>query len=59
MSKIFVPFFTTHHTGTGLGLPISRKIIEQHQGRIEVKTTPDKGTCFTILLPLNRDGSRG
>ncbi|MEK6776767.1 MAG: ATP-binding protein [bacterium] len=59
MSKIFVPFFTTHHTGTGLGLPISKKIVQQHKGRIEVKTTQDKGTCFTILLPLNRDGSRG
>jgi signal transduction histidine kinase len=57
LSKIFVPFFTTRHTGTGLGLSISRKIVEQHGGRIEVKTTPDKGTCFTILIPINQERS--
>jgi signal transduction histidine kinase len=54
LSKVFTPFFTTRHTGTGLGLPISQKIIHQHQGKIEVQSSPGKGTCFTILLPLAR-----
>jgi signal transduction histidine kinase len=57
LSKIFVPFFTTRHTGTGLGLSISRKIVEQHGGTIEVKTTTDKGTCFTMLIPINPERS--
>jgi len=54
MRKIFTPFFTTRHTGTGLGLPISQKIVHQHEGRIEVKSEPGQGTSFKILLPLSR-----
>ncbi len=57
ISKIFTPFFTTRHTGTGLGLPISQKIINQHGGTIEVKSKPGDGTCFTLKLPLTRTGS--
>jgi len=54
MSKIFDPFFTTKAVGkgTGLGLSISYKIIEQHGGRISVDSIMDKGTRFTIVLPL-------
>jgi hypothetical protein len=54
LSKIFTPFFTTRHTGTGLGLSICQKLIDQHQGTIEVSSDPDKGTSFTILLPLSK-----
>jgi signal transduction histidine kinase len=54
LTKIFTPFFTTRHTGTGLGLPISQKIIHHHRGKIEVQSKPGEGTCFTILLPLAR-----
>ncbi len=54
MAKIFTPFFTTRHTGTGLGLPISQKIIHQHQGKIEVQSSPEEGTRFTIRLPLSK-----
>jgi signal transduction histidine kinase len=57
ISKIFTPFFTTRHTGTGLGLPISQKIINQHHGTIEVRSKPGDGTCFTLRLPLTRAGS--
>ncbi len=56
ISKIFTPFFTTRHTGTGLGLPISQKIINHHHGTIEVKSQPGDGTCFTLRLPLTRAG---
>ena len=57
MRKIFTPFFTTRHTGTGLGLPISQKIVHQHEGKIEVKSEAGQGTSFKILLPLSRIGA--
>jgi signal transduction histidine kinase len=51
MRNIFNPFFTTKDDGTGLGLPISHRIIEHHQAEIEAINT-DKGACFTIILPV-------
>jgi signal transduction histidine kinase len=49
--NIFNPFFTTKDTGTGLGLAITHKIIEEHNGSIEVVSTPGAGTTFTLTLP--------
>jgi len=51
MRNIFNPFFTTKEEGTGLGLPISHRIIEHHQGEIEVINTA-RGACFSIILPV-------
>ncbi len=48
--SIFTPYFTTKKHGTGLGLYIAQKIIKDHQGRIEIKTTRNKGTTFIITL---------
>ncbi len=52
--KIFDPFFTTKDVGegTGLGLSVSRGIIEMHNGKIDVQSAAGKGTVFTIKLPL-------
>jgi signal transduction histidine kinase len=50
--RIFNPFFTTKVTGTGLGLAIVRKIVDAHDGRIDVSSTPDTGTRFRVTLPV-------
>ena len=50
-SKMFDAFFSTKAGGSGLGLPTTRKIIEDHNGRITVESEPDRGTRFTIELP--------
>jgi len=52
LPNIFRPFFTTKRQGTGLGLSLSRRIVEQHGGHIEVHSTVGKGTKFLIWLPL-------
>jgi len=54
MAKIFDPYFTTKQgkSGTGLGLYITKKVVEDHNGSIKVDSTPEVGTRFTIRLPL-------
>jgi signal transduction histidine kinase len=54
MSRIFDPYFTTKQgkSGTGLGLYITKKVIDDHQGSIKVESTPQIGTAFTLRLPL-------
>ena len=49
--KIFNPFFTTKETGTGLGLAMTHKIIQEHGGNIEVNSVVGKGTTFTLTFP--------
>ncbi len=51
LEKVFYPFFTTKENGTGLGLAIAYRIIEEHRGRISVKSTSGAGTVFEIILP--------
>ena len=50
--SIFVPFFTTKREGTGLGLPIAKKIVEAHGGHMEVVDNPEKGITFRIFMPI-------
>jgi two-component system nitrogen regulation sensor histidine kinase GlnL len=53
--QLFNPFFTTKAAGTGLGLPISVRIVEEHGGPIEVQNRQGGGTTFRVLLPLAAD----
>jgi two-component system, NtrC family, sensor histidine kinase HydH len=55
LKNLFIPFFTTKEKGTGLGLPISQRIIENHGGTIEVRSQPGAGASFTVLLPIEAD----
>ena len=48
--RIFTPYFTTKKQGTGLGLFIAQKIIKDHRGTVTVKTAPQQGTTFLIVL---------
>jgi len=50
--RIFNPFFTTKAQGSGLGLAIVRKIVDAHDGRIDVTSSPEHGTCFRVTLPM-------
>ena len=52
--NIFAPFFSTNDDwGTGLGLAISYRIVADHNGEIEVSSSVDEGSCFTVRLPIN------
>jgi signal transduction histidine kinase len=52
LPNIFRPFYTTKGNGTGLGLSLARRIVEEHQGRIEVSSIVGKGSRFEVLLPI-------
>ena len=55
ITEIFEAFYTTKEEGTGLGLNICKRIIEEHGGEINVESILGKGTQFTIDLPLDRN----
>jgi signal transduction histidine kinase len=52
LAQIFEPFFTTKPRGTGLGLAVARRIVEEHKGEIRVETEVGKGTSFIVRLPV-------
>jgi PAS domain S-box-containing protein len=51
LSRIFDPFFTTKRSGTGLGLSVTYGIIQDHGGKVDVQSSPDRGTTFTLTFP--------
>jgi PAS domain S-box-containing protein len=52
LERVFIPFFTTKNTGTGLGLALVHKIIVNHRGKITVESVPGIGTTFSVTLPV-------
>ena len=52
LERIFIPFFTTKPTGSGIGLTISRQIMHQHHGSITVQSKTGEGSTFTLLFPV-------
>lgn len=60
LDDVFKPFFTTRHSGTGLGLPITREIVERHGGEIGVESGLGEGATFILRLPVtSRSGDGG
>ena len=56
-SRMFDTFFSTRPSGSGLGLPTVRKIVQAHLGTIDCESEPGQGTKFTILLPIETETS--
>ena len=56
LEKIFDPFFTTKQAGTGLGLSLTRRIVEAHGGRIACESIPQVGTTFSVSMPIDGHG---
>ncbi|MEK7375988.1 MAG: ATP-binding protein, partial [Candidatus Margulisiibacteriota bacterium] len=54
LKNVFDPFYTTKSSGTGMGLPITLRIIEEHRGSIKVRSEVGKGTTFIIMLPIEK-----
>lgn len=57
LAKIFEPYFTTKPKGSGLGLATAHSVVQNHGGRIEVKSVAGKGTCFYVYLPATEKDS--
>jgi signal transduction histidine kinase len=55
LDKIFEPFYTTKSEGTGLGLPMVQRIIDDHGGTVDIKSKEGKGTTFYIKLPVGNE----
>ena len=53
-AKVFEAYYTTKRSGTGLGLPMTRRILEEHGGTITVASEPGRGSRFTLTLPLRQ-----
>jgi two-component system NtrC family sensor kinase len=58
IEEIFTPFVSTKRRGTGLGLSVSRRIVEEHGGWITAESPPGEGATFRVCLPLIAVGHR-
>jgi signal transduction histidine kinase len=59
LPRIFDPFYTTKPEGLGLGLYITRNVVEEHRGRVEVESLLGEGATFTVWLPTGQDMQTG
>jgi signal transduction histidine kinase len=55
ISRVFDPFFTTKTTGLGLGLALTKRVIEEHGGKVEIRSSEGSGTTFSIALPMEKE----
>ena len=53
LESIFIPFFSTKESGTGIGLSFSQHVMRLHQGRIRVQSTPEQGSVFHLLFGIS------
>ena len=53
--RVFEPFFSTKAQGSGLGLAIVRKIVDAHDGRLDLQTAPGQGTTIRLTLPVSAE----
>ena len=58
LQKIFDPLFSTKTKGTGLGLSVVASLVEGHEGKLEIESETDKGSIFTVKLPMVRGGHK-
>jgi signal transduction histidine kinase len=58
LDRVFEPYYSTKDTGTGLGLAVTKKIVDEHGGRIRVESELGRGTTFEVDLPFG-DGNDG
>jgi signal transduction histidine kinase len=56
ISRTFDPFFTTKSTGLGLGLALTKRVIEEHKGKVEIRSAEGRGTTVTMTLPIVENG---
>ena len=56
LERLFEPFFTTKANGMGMGLPVSKTLIEAHKGRLWAENGPEGGACFCFTLPVADPG---
>ncbi len=55
LARIFEPFFSTKENGLGLGLPMTKRVIEEHGGRVEFDSTPGKGSEIRFIIPVKKE----
>jgi len=55
-ARVFDPFFTTKSKGLGLGLALTKRVIEEHKGKVDFKSNEGKGSTVTIMLPMQKEG---